>query len=337
MNKWYIVVIIGASFLAIGCMICGSCSPPDDTGSLTAATALAAARSYVWVPPLFEGVSGSGMYKTRPTKVELDIEPAEFPSELMTYLVMVPDITGSFCREMAGILGFSEEWPLSGRERQVYSYTDGRRALEITLAGMLRYDIPVGIASGALDLPSDLGCVRIATDWLAGYGFYPDSVTRVSVDHVVKTVSVFTTEIGESGPPVHHTKSVHFQTSTDGYSGITSGAMVHIGHNGEVVHATVDLTRSSEYGLVPLISPSTAFEILNEHLSRLTPVIEDAPRCICNLTGVDKVVIQAISIRYQRTVCSGYVLPVYMLEGEAFSGSAAAPEYFKARIDAVRR
>ncbi len=325
---------IRSVILVIGLLTTGlafSCAAPAET---TVAPSVAdvhgtSPTGYVEVPPPFEGVFAMTSVKLEPGVVELETGFLEFPGEMMVYK-RVAVIDDDFARNLAANLGFTDEHPFTGDEREVYSFTRGDETLEILVTGHMTLrcsqdigDVPV--------LPEDQECTEIAEAWLKDNGFYPKNVIRIGIGYGGMSVATSNTETGETGPTVYYSKSVSFTTALNGYEYPSGGAYVLIGDGGKIVRADVDLAEYREYGFVSLTTPEEALGLLEINHARLTPVPD--PYCF-NLGGALKVTVESITLQYYGTSMSEFLLPVYVFEG---TSHAVIPEEFKAYVDAVER
>ncbi len=329
MHKGFLTVLFVTCLLSTGVLL--SCAAPIGT---TPSPSVSEAHGtlpagYVEVPPAFEGIFAMTSIKLEPGVVEMDTGFPEFPGEMMVYQ-RVAVIDDDFARNLAANLGFTDEHPFTGDEREVYSFTRGDETLEILVTGHMTLrcsqdigDVPV--------LPEDRECIEIAEKWLKENGIYPENVTGIGIGYGGMSVATADTETGETGPTVYYSKSVSFTTALNGYERPSGGAYVLIGDGGKIVRADVDLAEYREYGLVRLMAPEEALKLLEVNHARLTPVPD--PYCF-NTGGALKVTVDKVTLQYYRTSRSEFLLPVYVFEGVSH---AATPERFKSYVDAVAR
>jgi hypothetical protein len=303
----------------------GACKPAstDNTSKL----------SCIEAPYAFQGVYAMHSYRTEPYEVEVELETnlPDVADHLIAYKVIIPDINDTYARELAHKLGFFNEWPLKGT-REVYSFTKENQTLEITLDGRLTLRQDVKINTEPISLPSDEDCVDIARNWLTN-NFYPSNVTRAEIGYGGVSVATVNSETGQTGPTTYYSKSVRFIPTIKGYEQYSNAPYVLVGDQGKIVEASVDLTSLQEYGLVKLKTPQAALDLLEKYLEMPTSAQQAQQECISNTDG-SRIVINKVTVQYNKISQSDIMVPIFVFEGEAFSGNSE-PEKFTGRVDGV--
>ncbi len=331
--KIFIIILLLLSVISLTVTACNSLSNKPyqpSTGSNSAKTV-----KLVSVPAVFQGFSTAGMYKSQPTEVELDTELTESPEQLMSYR-NITNVTDDAARNIARKLGLSNELPLNGNKRTVYTFTEDNQLLEIHLDGYMRFESKENISGVPQSIPDDQKCIVFAKNWLLSYNLYPPNVTQIKVGYGGISVAAIDSQTGKAGAPVYYSKVVSFIASIGQYEGNTLGAFVSVGDQGKIVRAEIITPEFRNNGLVKIKTSRAALDVLESYLARLTPITEEAPECICNTDGT-RVVINKISIQYVKTYKTRYILPIYVFEGNAYIGISPEPKFFRGKVDAVDR
>jgi hypothetical protein len=335
MRKTNIMTIIIALFALAGMTLTGCTSVENNVVTQSNdKTDSPTDFSFVDVPFALQGSTSAGIIKSQPSELELTTDFPVIPEQLMAYQMIKPEVNDQYARDIADKFGFYDEWPLHGGEREVYTYKKDDQSIEISINGGISYRQKLNISYVPQELPDDQKCIEIARHWLETYDLYPSDVTEIKVGYGMSVAS-FDSETKVSGTPVYYSKRVSFIFNIGDYQDISPGASILINDKGDVIQASINKRSYQEYGLVKLKTSQDAYDILREYLSRLTPVVEDAPECIYSPDG-NYVNINSIKIMYTGIYQSNYIVPVYVLEGES-RNDGSKPEKFKAMVDAVKR
>jgi hypothetical protein len=320
MKRNILNTVICLVIIAVACSVLSSC---------TSQTLSAVNTVYV-----FEGNINPGMIKSQPTQVEMNIDFPSVPVKLAVYQAIKPNIDDEYARGLAQKLGFVNEWPLYGGERQAYSFTKDNESLEIGLEGGLTFRREVKMAGTPPFLPEDSDCVRIAQDWLKTNDFYPENVIRIDVGYYGEGGSSIDPKTGRPGETIHYSKGVSFVTSLNSFESYVPSARVLVGDQGKIVQASIVTLTTKESGTIALKTPQMALGLLKEYMARLVPITEEKPECIFYTDG-SLVVINKITVEYARSNKTDYVLPIYVFEGIAYQGTNQVAIKFIGLVDAV--
>jgi hypothetical protein len=111
-----------------------------------------------------------------------------------------------------------------------------------------------------------------------------------------------------------------------------------LGDQGEILETTVYNPGLIEYGAASLKLPEKAFNILKAYLTNSSFNPPEAKECIANWKGFFKLTITKVSLQYYSNDYSGYLLPVYVFEGQVqLSANNLNLEKFAGSVDALDR
>jgi hypothetical protein len=289
------------------------------------------------LPYVFEGMTSLGANSSSPVDITLEVELPNAPSSLLAYKVVSPNIDDEYASSLASKLGFhGSPYPADNDTRKVYVYTNDTMRLEITLSGRLYVYSTREIQDIAQALPLDTECIKIAQGWLGSHSLYPNNVTNITVEPDIE-ISTFDTLSEDVIETKCISKKVSFITGIGDYNVYVPGAKVVIGAEGEVSEATINISQLKEYKSVDIKSPDVALNILAAYLGSPLSDSNESKECIVNLRGLDKLVINHISLQYYYTSFGDYAQPIYVFEGKAYSQSNSTGEAFVGMVDAISR
>ncbi|MDD5401925.1 MAG: hypothetical protein PHU52_01470 [Dehalococcoidales bacterium] len=288
------------------------------------------------IPYVFDGVTNPGISNAPPVDIELNTTLPELPDKLPVYKVVKPNVDDVFAADMAESLGFNvEPEPLNGEEREVYTYKQDGKTLEINLDGSIAFygedDLPK-----PENLPSEQECIDIAKDWLNRYKLYPSGDVSVETSTYAE-VEEWDTSTGQ----ILHTHIagilVKFKVDVGQYGLYSGGASIAIGDNGEILKVTVDAPILEEYTSASMNSAEEAFNLLSAYLSSPVAAPAQARECLANMRAFSSLELNQISISYQYTASKEYALPILVFKGKAYDDYTPGYEEFIARVDLVDR
>jgi hypothetical protein len=326
-----IFIVTFLSFVFTGCMPIKEVTPSEST--TLPSTQINNLSDFDNNIHVFKGSTNAGMIKSKPTQVDINIDFPKMPDVLYAYEVIRPNVDDEYARDLANKLGFSNEWPLYGGERTVYSYNRDNESLEIRLDGGIVFNRNDKDSASIAQLPEDQDCINIAREWLTSNNLIPIDLMKVEVKYGSSIITM-DRQTGKPSLPVYLSKRVNFFNTIDGHELYVPAASVLIGKQGEVVQASIINMTISKYKMVSLKTPQAASDILKTYLARLTPVKEETPECIYYSDG-DSVSINNITIKYIRTYQTDYVVPIYIFEGDTNKESNPNSEKFIGLVDAV--
>jgi hypothetical protein len=292
------------------------------------------------VPYVFEGIMQPGIENAPPVEVFLDAELPVVPEKLPVYKIETVD--DEYMSSLARRLGFDHQPGNPDDPNGPYTYfqdsdyqprtklADGIRYLELYRDGSLwLFTACAGkISSPPQNLPSFEEAKQIAADWLVSHDLYPANVTEVEKGGGLEVT-------GASGESTPYSIIVRFQTGLAGYNIYTSAASVEVGDNGAIIGANINMTQLKEYETVSIKTPEAALDVLKARLASPLADPPEARESVINLRSFEQLTVTRVTLQY--TTGGGYLQPVYVFEGSAFSPSNPAPEIFKGKVDAVLR
>jgi hypothetical protein len=288
------------------------------------------------IPYVFDGVTNPGISNAPPVDIELNTTLPELPDKLPVYKVVKPNVDDVFAADMAESLGFNvEPEPLKGEEREVYTYKQDGKTLEINLDGSIAFYGEDDLTKPE-NLPSEQECIDIAKDWLKRYNLYPSGDVSVETSTYAE-VEEWDTSTGQ----ILHTHIagilVKFKVDVGQYGLYSGGASIAIGDNGETLKVTVDTPILEEYTSASMKSAEEAFNLLSAYLSSPVAAPVEARECLANMRAFSSLELNQISISYQYTASKEYALPILMFKGKAYDDYTPGYEEFIARVDLVDR
>jgi hypothetical protein len=292
------------------------------------------------VPYVFEGIMQPGIENVSPVEVVLaaDLPPA--PEKLLVYKIATVD--EEYITVLARRLGFNGGPDYPDGRSGLYTYvqesnyrtgsslSEGIRLLEISADGSLQL-LTTGTNTGNGDahLPSLEEAEKIARDWLTSNDLCPaiDAEAKKSGGLKVTATTI------EAGTP--YSLVVKFQAGLGGYNIYTPVATVEIGDNGQIIGAYINIVRLNEYDTVSIRSPEAALSLLQARLSSPLADPPEARESVINLRDFEQLTLTRVTLQY--TSGGGYLQPVYVFDGDAFSKLKPEPEIFKGKVDAALR
>ena len=303
-------VVIIASISALGIL---SPTPTGKENSLD-----------ISLPPVFEGIYQLGIVNASPVTVVVDCSLPEVPTEVTIYRVLKPEVDDVYAANIAQQLGSEGRLvPLdSGGAREVYTYTNETRMLEIRLDGsiLLAKDTNLQLPRS---LPSEQDCIAIAKRWLTAHNMYSENIVKVETEPCLMV----------DGNPL--TIGVTFKVAIGGYEAHGLGIFVAVGESGEIVTVSRSLPQSEAYRSVKLKTVDVALGILKYYLTSPSPPPAENLECIINMRAFTQLTVQKITLQYFNN--AGYLQPVYVFEGEAYDQYSPNVESFTGLVDAVNR
>ena len=292
------------------------------------------------VPYVFEGIMQPGVENAPPVEVILEAELPAVPEKLPVY--KIESIDDKYISSLARRLGFNHQPGRPDDTNGPYTYIqdkdyqpgtklpDGTQWMEVYKNGNINIFTEGArkISGTPVTLPSFEEAKQIAADWLNSRDLYPANVTGVKKGGGL----VITGASGESMP---YSLIVIFQTGVAGYGISTPAASIEIGENGVIIGAYINVTRLKEYETVSIKSPEAALDILKTRLSSPLADPPEARESVINLRSFERLNITRVTLQY--ATGGGYLQPIYVFEGGAFSSLSSEPETFKGKVDAVLR
>jgi hypothetical protein len=178
-------------------------------------------------------------------------------------------------------------------------------------------------------LPSYEEAVKIAGDWLTYNDLYPAHVSRVEKGGNLTAQNSVTGEI------TSYWVVVKFMTKLGDIDIYSPGALVCVGENGKIMQAEINMTQLKEYETVKLKTPEAALDILKAYLASPLADPAEARECLINLRNFERLTVTRITLQY--TPGSGYLQPIYVFQGNAYSQNNPNLDVFIGKVDAVSR
>jgi hypothetical protein len=294
------------------------------------------------LPYVFEGVTQPGVENAPPVEVVLETELPVVPEKVPIYQVQTVD--EEYIYALAKRLGFDYKPSQPTDSNRPYTFVQGRDYepglstinivddnpwIEVYQNGSLRFLTRTSY-TGDVNLPSFEEAVQIATDWLTYRDLYPPNVTRV-----VKGGGAFIGRAIEPDITIQYTIMVQFKTSVGDFDTYSPGASVEVGDNGKIVRAWVNMTQLKEYGSVNTKTPEAALNLLKACLTSPLADPPEAREVLINQRSFDKLTVTRVTLQYASG--GGYLQPIYVFEGSAYSEKQPNLDAFRGKVDAVAR
>jgi hypothetical protein len=320
-----IIITIISFFVLLGSSLLASCAKQSSQEIVES------------VPYVFEGVMQAGVENAPPVEVILDTELPVVPEKVPVYQVQTVD--EEYAQALASRLGFNDggSRPDNVSDPYVFSRDSGSgrfegdaMRLEVYQDGRISmYGPGPSIKNAPENLPSFEEATKIARDWLVSYNLYPPNVINVEKGGGLVVTKAAT---GESIP---YSTIVKFETSLGDYDVYTPGARVEIGDNGKILHVWVNIAQLKEYGFVSIKTPEAALNLLKARLASLSANPPEARETIINLRYFEQLSLTRVTLQY--AYGGGYLQPIYVFEGNAYSEQDPNLDAFRGKVDAVAR
>lgn len=326
-GKLYPILLAGLiAILIAGTHGCGPARPPTQSANKT-------------LPYVFEGVVQTGVEGAPPVEVVLDTELPTVPDKIPVYRVKLVD--EQYISDLAKRMGFDNE--PGRRDDGSRGYVKGwdyvpmtaappdSERLEIYQDGSIRIWLGrVNLQETPKNMPSFEVAVKIARDWLISRDLYPADVNRVEKGGGLVVTSA------QSGTSTVYSQVVKFKGALpmdiDMYP---PSATVTIGDNGRILEAYISMTQLEEYGAVSLKTPESALEILKSRLASPLAEPPEARESIITMRNFGRLSIISVTLQYTKT--GGYMQPIYIFTGIAYSTTGTRLDNFVGKVDAVAR
>jgi hypothetical protein len=292
------------------------------------------------LPYVFEGVMQPGVENAPPVEVVLETELPVVPEKVPIYQVQTVD--EEYVYALAKRLGFNYKPSQPTGSSMHYTFLQdrdyepgivispiGSSSIQVYQNGSLRFFTRTSY-KGDVNLPSFDEAVKIATDWLTSRDLYPPNVTNV-----VKGGGTFIGRAIEPDITIQYTMIVQFKTSVGDFDAYSPGASVEVGDNGKIVRAWVNMTQLKEYGAVNTKTPEAALNLLKACLASPLADPPEAKETLINQRSFDKLTVTRVTLQYASG--GGYLQPIYVFEGSAYSEKQPNLDAFRGKVDAVAR
>jgi hypothetical protein len=289
---------------------------------------------------IFEGIMQPGIVNAPPVEVVLDTVLPAAPNKLKVY--RIETIDEKYIDDLAHRLGFNympgqpddSNGPYTFIQGQDYQpgtrLPDGTQWIEVYKDGSLQlFTEGISFSNAPGNLPSFEEAEIIAGDWLVLNELYPAGVTEAKKGNGLVVTG------DDTGLITPHSVTVRFQVELSDYAIYTHAASVEVGENGKILSAYINIMQLKEYEIVLIKSPEAALNLLK---ARLASPLADPPEAwesVINLRSFDRLSVTRVTLQY--TSGGGYLQPVYVFEGSAFSTLEPSSETFKGKVDAVIR
>jgi hypothetical protein len=292
------------------------------------------------VPYIFEGIMQPGIVNAPPVEVVLDTVLPAAPEKLKVYRIEMID--EKHIDDLARRLGFDcmpgqpddPDGPytfIQGHDYQPGTrLPDGTQWIEVYKDGTLQlFTEGISLSNAPGNLPSFEEAEIIAGDWLVLNELYPAGVTKAEKGTGLVVIG------DDTGLITTHSVTVRFQVELGDYAIYTHVASVEIGENGKILSAYINIIQLKEYEIVPVKSPEAALNLLKARLASPLADPPEARESVINLRSFNGLTVTRVTLQY--TSGGGYLQPVYVFEGSAFSTLEPGTETFKGKVDAVIR